>query len=55
MTELAPNKGIVGKQFKKEAKLVLDAMSMMTPADVDAVEAALNGAGYVLDRDETFW
>ena len=45
VVEVIPNKQVLGKAFKKEAKLVTDALTSMDEAAVAALEAALNSAG----------
>ena len=43
--EIAPKKGLIGKEFRAEAKVVNDALSKLTPDDVEAVEASFTANG----------
>lgn len=43
VTEAAPNKGVLGKAFKKEAKVVLDALAALDEAGIEALESKING------------
>ena len=45
VVELQPNKGLLGKQFKRDAKAVMDTLAAMEPDDVAKVEAALSASG----------
>lgn len=42
ITEVAPNKGLLGKQFKKEAGDVMKALQQMDASDMASMEAALS-------------
>ena len=43
--ELTPNKGAVGTSFRKEAKVVTEALSRLQLEDVATVEQALKEKG----------
>lgn len=45
IVEIAPKKGLIGKEFRAEAKVVNDALSKLTPDDVEAVEASFTANG----------
>ncbi|XP_014206733.1 glycine--tRNA ligase [Copidosoma floridanum] len=59
--EAAPNRGIIGKTFRKEAKLVLDALAELEEKNLDILEKDLNdngkyelkvsGASYEITKD----
>lgn len=50
VVEAVANKGAVGKAFKKEAKEIMEALSKLEPAAVEAVEESLKANGkYVLE------
>ncbi|XP_031827407.1 glycine--tRNA ligase [Nomia melanderi] len=43
--EIVPNKVLIGKTFKKESKLVQDALAALSNSKIDALESALNEDG----------
>lgn len=43
--EAVPNKAAVGKSFKKEAKEIMETLSKLEPAEIEAVESALKSKG----------
>lgn len=43
--EASPNRGIIGKTFRKEAKVILDALAALEETDLDALEKDLNEKG----------
>jgi glycyl-tRNA synthetase len=43
--EPAPNKGILGKAFRKEAKVVIEALERMEPEKVEELEKILAEKG----------
>merc|ERR1719322_1797218 len=45
VTEMVPNKGIIGKEFKKEAKIITDYLGKMDAASVSEREAELEEKG----------
>ena len=45
VTEMVPNKGIIGKEFKKEAKIITDYLGKMDAASVSEREAELEANG----------
>jgi glycyl-tRNA synthetase len=48
-----PQKGPVGKTFKKDAKVIMDKLSSLTPAEVTQLEQSINDTGkYTLSTDE---
>lgn len=47
MIELVPNKGLIGKQFRQEAKVVLDALAAISTDNLNAVDAKLKETGSV--------
>ena len=44
MVELLPNKGPMGKAFKKEGKAVMDHLANIDAEEVQRIEAAINSA-----------
>ena len=44
--EAAPNRGVIGKTFRKEAKVILDGLAALEEADLDIVEKDLDSKGY---------
>ena len=52
--EAVPNKAAVGKSFKKEAKEIMETLSKLEPAEIEAVESALKSKGeYQLEINGT--
>jgi len=46
--EIVPNKGLIGKQFRQDGKLILDALAAISPEELTEVDKALsNPPGYV--------
>merc|ERR1719232_1894254 len=45
VTEMVPNKGIIGKAFKKEAKLITDNLGQMDASSIAEREAELEANG----------
>ena len=45
VVELQPNKGVLGKEFKREAKAVMDGLAAISEDDVAKVEATLSSEG----------
>lgn len=45
VVEVVPDKGVIGKQFRKEAKLVLDWLSQLDNASVEKLQQQLQGDG----------
>ena len=43
VTEFLPNKGVLGKVFKKDAKIITDHLAGLDAKAVDDLEAKLNG------------
>jgi glycyl-tRNA synthetase len=53
VVEAVPQKGPVGKTFKKDAKVIMDKLSSLTPAEVTQLEQSINDTGkYTLSTDE---
>lgn len=46
VVEAVPNKAVIGKSFKKEAKLVTDSLASLSIADVENMEKKLGNEGY---------
>ena len=44
MVELIPNKGAMGKAFKKDGKAVMDHLAAIDAEEVQRIEAAVNSA-----------
>ncbi|XP_012265682.2 glycine--tRNA ligase isoform X1 [Athalia rosae] len=42
VTEAFPNKGVLGKAFKKEAKVVLDALAALDKTEIETLEQKIN-------------
>ncbi|CAG9767523.1 unnamed protein product [Ceutorhynchus assimilis] len=49
VVEAAPNKGTLGKYFKKDAKTITDALAALSLNEVAALEKDLEGDGYELE------
>ena len=45
-----PQKGPVGKTFKKDAKLIMDRLSSLTPDEVTQLEESMKDTGLVDTR-----
>ncbi len=45
VTEMVPNKGVMGKAFKKEAKAVMDALASLSLDDINKFETELESSG----------
>merc|ERR1719362_571799 len=56
VTEMAPSKGPIGKQFKKSAKVIMDKLSKMDESMIDDLETKLktNGSFELAIDDDTF-
>jgi len=56
VTEMAPSKGPIGKQFKKSAKVIMDKLSKMDESMIDDLETKLktNGSFELTIDDDTF-
>ena len=38
VVEVAPEKGVIGKQFRKEAKVIMDALAALSSSQAEAAE-----------------
>ncbi|XP_033223884.1 glycine--tRNA ligase [Belonocnema kinseyi] len=45
VVEAAPNRGLIGKTFKKDAKEILAALAALTEVDIDSMEAKFKSKG----------
>lgn len=45
VVEAAPNKGTLGKVFKKDAKAVTEALASLSLQDIEALEKSLDATG----------
>ena len=45
--EAAPNKGLLGKEFKKDAKEILESLSKMDEGSLNSLETAMKENGLV--------
>lgn len=45
LTEIVPNKGSIGKEFKKDAKLILEKLASLSIDEVPEVQNELNENG----------
>ncbi|XP_050307037.1 glycine--tRNA ligase isoform X2 [Anthonomus grandis grandis] len=52
VVEAAPNKGTLGKAFKKDAKIITDALANLSLSDIEVLEKGLEGSGYELSVGE---
>ena len=46
--ELVPVKGLIGKQFKQDAKIIMGALAKLEAADIAVIDTALSENGYVI-------
>jgi len=53
VTEVVPNKGPLGKAFKKDAKSIMEKLSKMSLEDMDKMEADLKNGESVLELETT--
>lgn len=55
VTEATPNKALIGKSFKKEAKRICDKLAELDSAQMDELQATLSATGiYELAVDDSF-
>lgn len=47
VVEVVPEKGSVGKTFKKDAKVIMDRLSSLTPEEVTQLEDSMKTAGFI--------
>lgn len=47
VTEAVPNKAVLGKVFKKDAKIVTDKLAALSLNDLESLEKSLNETGFV--------
>lgn len=45
VVEAAPNKGAIGKEFKKDAKKIQDALASLSIQEIEAIEKSLDSSG----------
>lgn len=45
VVEAAPNKGVLGKTFKKDAKIITETLSQLKHSDVELLEKNLENNG----------
>lgn len=48
VVELLPEKGLIGKQFRKEAKPLMDHLMTLTSGEIESLEKQLKDNGYVM-------
>lgn len=55
VVEAAPNKGTLGKAFKKDAKAVTEALASLSLQDIEALEKSLDAIGWAPVFLRDFW